>query len=504
MQSSPTFRWKPFLPLLVLFFTFHVALAQYAVSSLPNPKTNDKHAYISNPDGIVSAGTVDEINALCRNIAARSGTEYAVVLVNDFEGEDIFEFALDVFNTWGIGKEGANNGLLLFIAKDRRAYRFVSGYGLEGIFPDVYLHRIGEKYLVPNFREGNYDAGVLAASKAIEQALLAPDVQNELARMMPEARPYVSVRNENFLFALSVIALYAGLYFWLHTASKKYKGTVKPKKGNGCTGWLVYLVLSVIASGFTLLFLMLFFAFFFQDMERLFQTSGIPYFLALCGSYMLLFKIYEIRGAIKRSYLDEENRLTALKRFQRDTLIPYVFTPLMLISFLQFRQRWSRSQARFAPPDASGNWRRMNRDEVALQEFKQQLNTGQLKEEYLSTKFYEVWINTVTAEKRVLGWDEKNTHTACPSCGFKTYKLRDSKVLKAATYSSTGLRKVFNKCANCKQQENLGTETIPKKTRSTSSGGGSSSGGSSGGSSSSGGGSFGGGSSGGGGAGGRW
>ncbi|MFD2967431.1 TPM domain-containing protein [Sphingobacterium bambusae] len=481
------------------------ALGQYTVSSLPHPMEHDKNAYVSNPDGILSAGTLEQINTISRAIEERSGSEYAVVVINDFEGLDIFEFALSVFKTWGIGKNGADNGLLLVVAKDRREYRFVSGYGLEGIFPDVYVHRMGEKYLVPNFRNGDYDAGVLEVSRAVEQALLADDVQAELERMMPEARPYMSFRNENFLFALSVIALYAILYFWLDRSGGKWKGALKYEKKQGCTGWFAYVLLSIPAAGFTLLFLMLFFAVFLNDMERLFQASGIPYLLALCGSYVLLFKIYEIRGQIKKSFLDEENKLKALQQFQRAAIVPYLFSPLMLFSFFALLRKYRKTAVRFAAPDDSGNWERQNRDVVDLKTFKSYLSAGQLKEESLETKFYEVWINKLTKERRVLSWDGKSTHAVCPSCGFKTYKLRDSKTLKAATYSSTGLRKLFNRCAFCKHNEDLGTETIPKKTRSSSSSGGSSGGGwSGGGSSSSGGGSFGGGSSGGGGAGGRW
>lgn len=504
-QPLPTALWRPIFILIVCLGLSFPSLAQYTVSSLPHAKAGGQDSYVSNPEGILSAEAVYQLDAISKTIEEKSGTEYTVVVVDDFVGDVIFDFALETFNTWGVGKKGANNGLLLFIAKDRREYRFVSGYGLEAIFPDVYLHRIGEKYLVPNFRAGDYDAGVLEASKAIEQALLAPDVQAELDRMMPEATPFFTLRNPKFITVTLVILVYAGLYYWIDRYSRRYKSDQKLAKKDGCTGWFAYAIFSVIASGFTLLLLMLFFAFLFQGLEQLFQPSGIPYVFALCGSYMLLFKIYEVRGAIKKSYLDEENKLKALKRFQRDNIIPYLFTPLMLFGLFSFQRKWKRSQARFVPPDDSGNWSRVNRDEVGIKGFNKFLKAGQLKEEKLETKYYEVWKNKQTGEERLMAWDGKNTHSVCPSCGFKTYKLRATKVLTAATYSSSGLRSVFNQCANCKHEEDLGTETIPKKVRSSGSGSSSGGGGWSGGSSSSsGGGSFGGGSSGGGGAGGRW
>src|SRR5690606_9140844 len=89
-------------------------------------------------------------------------------------GEDDFQFALELFNTWGIGKAGADNGLLLFVATEKRAYRFITGYGMEAVLPDALLKRIGEGLLVPRFREGDYDGGVLAAMAAVKEVVLDP------------------------------------------------------------------------------------------------------------------------------------------------------------------------------------------------------------------------------------------------------------------------------------------------------------------------------------------
>ena len=494
-----------FFPLLCLlaWITSGSVVAQYSLQTLPNPKKNGQDLYVSNPDAVLSPATETSLNQLSTKIEKSCGAEYVVVVINDFEGYDLFEFALSTFNTWGIGKKDRNNGLLLFIAKDRRAYRFVSGYGMESIFPDVYLHRIAEKHLVPNFREGNYDQGVLKASEAVQQALLSSDVRAELERMMPEAIPFFSLRNVHLKNSLWVVLLYVGLYYWVHRVGKQMLVSVKVKK-KGCNNCFVLLLLGFFATVFSSLILFWIFAFVVGDPEALFTVASIPYLFMIWGSWVIMFKIYEVRSTIKKSYRDEENKLNALRRFQWRTLLPYLASPLMLIGLFLFQRRWRRMQGRFVPPDASGNWGRVNRDEVKSGMLKKMLSAGQQKEEYLGTKYYEVWLNRQTSEQRVIGWDGAKTHRVCPSCGFKTYLLRASKVLKAATYSNTGIRKVYNQCAFCKHEEDLGTEIIPVKTRSSSSGSsgsGSSSGGSS---SSSGGGSFGGGSSGGGGAGGRW
>ncbi|WP_437919142.1 TPM domain-containing protein [Sphingobacterium sp. LRF_L2] len=495
----PVFFFLCFAPTLCSF-------AQYSISNLPSPKQKGQDYFVSNPDAILSAGTEHELNQLAVELEKAVGVEYAIVAVNDFEGYDLFEFALELFNTWGVGKKGQDNGLLLLIAKDRREYRFISGYRVEGLLPDVYLRRIGDKFLVPNFRAGDYDQGVLEASQAIKQALLSPDAQAELDRLMPESIPFFSLRNTHLQNSLLVILLYIVLYYWVSRVGGKTLDTGKKnkRKSSGWRGWGIYTLLGFLATVFSALILFWICAFAFDDPDALFSVSAVPYVLGIWGSYVLMFKIYEVRDAIVAPYSDEENKLQALRRFQLQTLIPYIFSPFMFIGFLFFLRRWKNSRPRFTPPDTSGNWDRVNRDDTKQAVLNKLLSEGQRKEESLATKFYEIWINKQTSERRILGWEGKRSHSVCPACGFKTYKLRASKTLKVATYTTTGIRKRYNQCAFCKHEEDLGNEVIPVKSRSSSSGGSGGSSSSGGGSSSSSSGSFGGGSSGGGGAGGRW
>ena len=519
MRRYVLLRWSHVLLLFLAVFFVSMAIAQplYTPEALPSPKKSGQDFYVSNPDAVLSSATVGELNSRSVAIENVSGMEYAIVVVQDFEGDDLFEFALKVFNTWGIGKKESNNGLLLFVATDRRAYRFISGYGMEAIFPDVYLHRIGEKYLVPYFRQGDYDRGVLEASAVIQQALMAPDVKSELSRMMPEAAPFFSLKNTFFTHSVMVIMLYVLLYNWVAYVGRQSIGEArrppmskekkkKKSRNKGCGAWFLHVVFSGFATLFTMLLLMMVFAFVLNDMDRLFQLSTLPWLFGVWGSYAVAGRIWATIDDIRKSYKDEENKLLAIRRFQQRTVVPYLLSPIMLFSFFIFQRKWKDSRARFMPPDDSGDWERVNRDDVKSGVMKSYLSQGQLKEENLRAVFYEVWLNKKTGGRKVLGWEGKTAFSTCPSCGFRTYEEgKRGKILKIATYKESGIQQVYDLCLHCKHREDKGTRVIPKLVKSTGSGGSSSGGGGfSGGSSSSGGGSFGGGSSGGGGAGGRW
>ncbi|WP_343564961.1 TPM domain-containing protein [Sphingobacterium sp.] len=464
----------------------------YTVDNIPSPKQKGQDYFVSNPDGILSSGTVAELDGLSTQIEAATKSEYAIVLVNDYVGDSDFEFALKLFNTWGIGKKESNNGLLLFIAKDRREYRFITGYGMESTLPDAYLKRIGEKYLVPNFRNGNYDQGVLEASQFIKTILTSPDSRAELERLMPEAIPIWSFRSPILRNSLLLLALFALCYIWLGEVTRAIKGKLTKKSkyfpplvsGCGCMGMLMFA--SVFICAFAL-----------NNFEVVYQWKNLPYFVFIFGSITLAMKYNASRTQIINSYRDEENIQQALRKFRVWGLVPLLLSPLALFDLFGINKRIRRNELRLTPPDGSGRWLRMNKDDAATRE-SAYLDQGQLLEEKIGSRSYEIWVDQASNETKLVPWDENAGYMDCPQCHYRTFETGLSRTIRSATYSSQGLEERFDKCKNCGHRVSHGEHTIPVKVRSSSSrsGGGGSSGG--------GGGSFGGGSSGGGGAGGRW
>ena len=45
------------------------------------------------------------------------------------------------------------------------------GYGLEGVLPDGLTGRIQDQYMLPSFRKGNYDEGILNGYSAVLQTV---------------------------------------------------------------------------------------------------------------------------------------------------------------------------------------------------------------------------------------------------------------------------------------------------------------------------------------------
>ena len=79
----------------------------------------------------------------------------------------IEEAAVQLFSLWGIGKKSKDNGLLLLWSTGDRRVRVEVGYGLEGVLPDGKTGAILDTYVIPKFKSGQFDEGVLAGVAAL-------------------------------------------------------------------------------------------------------------------------------------------------------------------------------------------------------------------------------------------------------------------------------------------------------------------------------------------------
>ena len=161
---------------LLLACTLPALAGTYRADEIPNVQRMDRRRYVSDPDGILSAGAVARIDSVCASLRERGLAQVAVVAVDDIAGGDTFSFAVELFRDWGVGSAKSNNGLGILLVKDLREIRFVTGGGLEGILPDALCKRIQLNYMLPAFRAGDYSAGMVAGVEAAATILEGGEV----------------------------------------------------------------------------------------------------------------------------------------------------------------------------------------------------------------------------------------------------------------------------------------------------------------------------------------
>ncbi|MFL5731187.1 MAG: TPM domain-containing protein, partial [Cytophagaceae bacterium] len=96
-----------------------------------------------------------------------TSTQIAVVIMQDVKGYDERDFAERLAMKWGIGEKGKNNGVLIFVDMQDHKMSIETGYGMEGVLPDVLCKRIEDNYMKPAFKAKNYYKGLDDATTLI-------------------------------------------------------------------------------------------------------------------------------------------------------------------------------------------------------------------------------------------------------------------------------------------------------------------------------------------------
>jgi uncharacterized protein len=118
------------------------------------------------------------------------GAQIAVLMIAKLDNETVEHYANRVFNQWGIGKKGQDNGILLLIVKDDKQMRIEVGYGLEGLVTDLVASRIIREQLAPQFKQGNFNNGISNAIAALAAALTTSHQTTESLQSLSQTQIY--------------------------------------------------------------------------------------------------------------------------------------------------------------------------------------------------------------------------------------------------------------------------------------------------------------------------
>lgn len=125
---------------------------------------------------ILSAEQENILRTKLSQLQEQNIAEIAIVTVPTLDGKIIEEYAISLAHDT-LGDQETDNGLLLLVALEERAWRIEIGYGLEGNLTDGDAGYIGRTYLVPAFQQERYFEGILTTVEALEFEITG-EIQN--------------------------------------------------------------------------------------------------------------------------------------------------------------------------------------------------------------------------------------------------------------------------------------------------------------------------------------
>ena len=147
--------------ILVLILLLMVPLWSQAQEQLPVPAAPE--SWVNDYAGVFSSAERSALERKLNEFEYRSSTQIFIITLEDNGGYSASDLAPRIGEAWGVGQQGKDNGLLMVLDMQGRDVFIATGYGLEEYIPDITAGRIVQHELIPNFKNGDYFAGVDAA-----------------------------------------------------------------------------------------------------------------------------------------------------------------------------------------------------------------------------------------------------------------------------------------------------------------------------------------------------
>jgi uncharacterized protein len=178
----------------VLLIFLLLILASPALAS--EPKFPPLTGRVVDDAGVLNAYTRGQLTVMLAAHEHATGEQVVVVTLDSLQGYTVEDYGSQLGRHWGIGQKGKNNGALLIVAPKEHKVRIEVGYGLEGKLTDAASRAIIESYILPSFKRGDFNAGVLAGTTSMLRVLGGnPPEVGETATSVSEGQfaPAVSV-----------------------------------------------------------------------------------------------------------------------------------------------------------------------------------------------------------------------------------------------------------------------------------------------------------------------
>ncbi|MFI2810589.1 TPM domain-containing protein [Microbulbifer sp. JSM ZJ756] len=202
------------LPLL-----FSLLACLYSVATWAQPEFPMLSGRVVDRANLLRQDTEYQLTELMQQHEKETSNQLVVVTIPDLQGLTIEEYGYQLGREWKLGQKDKDNGALLIVAPQERQVRIEVGYGLEGALTDALSSNIIHTKVLPKFRSGDFDAGVIAGVESMIAAIRNEYVA-EPTETSGDRRLALLV---GFFLLLVMLQLFGGAVFGAPLNSGRYR-----------------------------------------------------------------------------------------------------------------------------------------------------------------------------------------------------------------------------------------------------------------------------------------
>ena len=174
INNVGTMKVKSFIIVLAGFLAFNFGCTNQP-KAVENQDVDEiqltAEGFVNDYADILSAEQKEALELRLEALEDSTGNQIAVAIVNEFEGDNILDFATRLGKQWGVGQKDKNNGVMIVVkvkTDDSNGQVAIAvGTGIEDIIPNATCQNIIDREMVPHFKENDYYGGINAAIDAI-------------------------------------------------------------------------------------------------------------------------------------------------------------------------------------------------------------------------------------------------------------------------------------------------------------------------------------------------
>ncbi len=153
---------------LLFFICWSFTFAQFQIPEKPQKQTS---VYDDKTVDLLTSQQEKALEQKLVHYADSTSTQIVIAIIPSTKGEDINFLGAKWGQKWGFGQADKDNGILILVAKNDRKIAISTGYGVEVSLTDALSKRIIQNIILPEFKKGDFYAGLNNAVTVIFQVL---------------------------------------------------------------------------------------------------------------------------------------------------------------------------------------------------------------------------------------------------------------------------------------------------------------------------------------------
>ena len=152
-----------------------LAVACLALPALAAPKFPPLSGRVVDEANILSPQVEADLAGKLKSLEDTTGRQLVVATVASLQGYEIEDYGYQLGRAWALGAKDKDDGAILLVAPAEKKVRIEVGYGLEPVLTDALSSVIIQSAIIPKFKAGDLQAGVVAGTDELLTQLSLPD-----------------------------------------------------------------------------------------------------------------------------------------------------------------------------------------------------------------------------------------------------------------------------------------------------------------------------------------